>query len=212
MLYSLHTARNMRYLTIILLFVTMAGRGQTLIDSYSESNYSNNYWLSSAQTQGQAQSFSNTTAATLTSVKFYIRKNGSPTGNSYAKLYAHTGTYGNGSKPTGSALATSDAVDVAGLSGSSFSMVTYTFSGANQYSMAASTYYVIALEYAGGSSFVGILVGNDASSPTHGGNSAWYSSGTTNWTAINTSDLCFEVYGETAAASSDPPIPIQIFY
>ena len=48
----------------------------------------------------------------LNSAEFYLKKKGSPTGNAVVKIYAHSGTYGTSSVPTGSALATSDNFDV----------------------------------------------------------------------------------------------------
>jgi hypothetical protein len=53
----------------------------------------------------------------LNSATFRIIKNNSPTGNIYAKIYAHTGTFGTSSVPTGAALAISAAYDAATVPG-----------------------------------------------------------------------------------------------
>jgi len=109
-----------------------------LIDFYSESNFSSQDGLSSAYSTGHAQSFTCGFNCNLDSAKFYFSKGGSPTGNAYAKVYAHSGTYGTSSVPTGAALATSDAVDVSGLS-AALNLKTFNFSGANRISLSAST-------------------------------------------------------------------------
>jgi hypothetical protein len=48
--------------------------------------------------------------ANLKYATFFAHKSGNPTGNVYAKLYAHSGVYGTSSVPTGSPLATSDPI------------------------------------------------------------------------------------------------------
>ncbi len=98
--------------------------GQTIVDSYSESNltsYSSIHQYSSKRYDGQ--SFTCGVTVTLSECKFYLNKYNSPTGNCYALIYAHTGTYGTSGVPTGGELATSDAVNVANISTSS-SLVT----------------------------------------------------------------------------------------
>src|SRR4051794_23390494 len=100
----------------------------TLIDSYSETNKSNISFVYTANYLGQ--SFTGTGLA-IGSAQWYMRKSGSPSGNLVAKIYAHSGTYGTNSLPTGVALATSDVVNSTTLP-TSFTLVTFTFSGANQ--------------------------------------------------------------------------------
>lgn len=172
----------------------------TLIASYSESNYDNGYTVYPTDPEF-AQSFpAIATYTTLDSAKFYIRRIGSLTGNCYAKLYDHTGTYGSGGKPTGAALATSDAIDVSTIS-TTFALVTFTFSGANRVTLVDGTYYCIAFESNNGTGLsLGITIGSDASSPTYDGNAAYYESGA--WNAL-TSDLCFYVYGVAPTQSTE---------
>ena len=165
----------------------------TIIDSYSENNQSAQPRLNSDGIFGIGQSFSNTNANTLDSCKFYLKKGGSPTGNAVAKIYAHSGTYGTSSIPTGSSLATSDNFDVSNLS-TSFGLKIFSFSGVNRISLSASTNYVITVEYNGGDADNYVSVGNDNTSPTAGGNYSQTTDGI-NWGSSATQDVCFYVYG-----------------
>lgn len=136
-----------------------------------------------------SQSFTGA-AYKLYSAIFSLQKIGSPTGNVYAKLYAHSGTYGTDSVPTGAALATSTAIAAADVP---TSLVEFFFTGANKYQMSAGTKYCIVLDYADGDASNYIWYGRDVSAPTHDGNRAYYSGGA--WTADNSRDLRFYVYG-----------------
>ena len=155
-------------------------------DSYAETNQSDDALLYAG---AQYQSFTSG-GGTLDSVKFYLKKVGSPTGNVYAKIYAHDGTYGVSSVPTGSALATSDALSAASLT-TSYVLTTLSFTGANRIELENSTYYVVVLEFSGGdvSNYVG--VGQDTSSSSHGGNDGYSDDP---WTPEADNDLCFYVY------------------
>jgi hypothetical protein len=141
---------------------------EQLIDSYSESNVNSDGSFSSTQARGQ--SFAVTRQAKLTSCKFYVKKSTGGTGAYIAKVFAHTGTYGTSSRPTGSDLATSDSADVSSLT-TSYQLITYTFSGANQIILSADTKYCIHLNK---QSSTGLIQGYDNSSPSHGGNRYWY--------------------------------------
>ena len=168
----------------------------TLLDSYSESNYDTELSIEvDSSYQFRGQSFTNTNEIELDSAKFYLKKNGSPTGNVYAKIYAITGTSGTDGKPTGSVLATSDAIDVSTLP-TSIGLVTFTFSGVNRITLSATTNYVIQCNYNGGdaSNYVGF--GTDNSSPTDDGNRSFSTDGST-WTANTDYDSIFYVYGGT---------------
>ena len=167
----------------------------TTADSYSESNQNNYPWVSSDASFLHAigQSFT-AVGGTLDSAKFYLKKFGSPTGNTVAKLYAHSGTFGTNSVPTGAALATSDNFDVSALSGD-FILVTFNFSGANRISLTNGTKYVIAVECTTcGDATNLIAVGIDDTSPVHAGN---YSQYLTEWVAQSGSDVIFYVYEVT---------------
>ena len=125
----------------------------------------------------------------LTNVVLSLKKTNTPTGNAYAKIYAHSGTYGSSSVPTGTALATSEALDVSTLGGT-FADVKFDFLGAsNQITLSNGVNYVVTIEYANGTSSNTVDVEYDASN-NHGGNSSTY---TTSWSANGSTDLEFYV-------------------
>jgi hypothetical protein len=169
---------------------TFDSGGSVVDDSYSESNQSGTYSLNNTS-KGFGQAFT-AVGGNLKSAKFYLSKSASPTGNAVAKLYNHAGTYGTSSVPTGAAIATSDNFDVSTLTGS-LQLITFTFSGTTPPYLVGSERYVITIEYSGGSATNIVNVGNDTSSPTHGGNAANQDFGTGNWSA-QAEDLIFYVY------------------
>ncbi len=170
---------------------------EVLIDSYSESNQSDDFSLyAGGGAQGLGHSFI-ATANNLARIVLYLKKVGSPTGNAVAKLYAHSGTYGTSSVP-GALLATSDNFDVSTLI-TSWRLEGFTFSGAEQYALVIGTEYVLTIEYSGGNSSNKVVMGFDSSSPTHGGNFMYNIS---SWIAQSTRDACFYVYGIAAAGET----------
>lgn len=164
----------------------------TIIDSHPVSNASGN-WYNYPETSF-GQSFTNTNYAELDSVVFYLTRTNSPTGNAYAKIYAHTGTFGTNGTPTGSPLATSDAVDVTSISTSFYVPVTFTFSGSNRIILNANTKYFVVYSRTETGSVNVLEMRTDAVTPTHSGNSA-YSTDDTNWTSYAT-DIIFYVYSK----------------
>jgi hypothetical protein len=160
----------------------------TLIDSYSET-----YQTSGRASNGDVkvgQSFTNLADIyNISSCKFYLQKIGSPTGNIYAKLYAHDGTYGTSSVGTGNPLATSVAYDVSTIS-TSYSLIEFTFN--TSYAMQSSTYYVIVIDMNGvgdGDNYV--MVGRDTVTKLAPGNCCVYSG---SW-LVASYDLIFYIYG-----------------
>lgn len=148
-----------------------------------------NFALGNGTITGQAQSFANgTNAQYLTRAFFQLKLVGAPTGNVVAKLYAHSGSFGTSSVPTGGALATSNNVALTTLT-SSYTTVEFYFP--TPYEMAASTNYVIAVEYSGGGVSDYIDVRGLAASGTHAGNR---SSNTGAWAATAADDLNFSVH------------------
>lgn len=114
----------------------------TLVDSYAPTEDGDVDVYSGSITR-VAQQFT-ATAGQLTHASFSIRKQGSPTGNVYIKLYANSG-----GAPTGTALATSKAYDIADLT-TSFDMAEFEF--IDEYTLVAATDYHISVEYTGGDS------------------------------------------------------------
>ncbi len=159
----------------------------TAIDSYSESNYQLGFKMYAASFNALAQSFTGD-GNDVDAATFYVKRNGSPTGNVTAYVYAHAGTFGTSSTPTGAALATSQPIDISSIS-TSLGLVSFTFQ--TPFTTVNTTKYVVAIEYTGGDSTNNIEVGMDASSPSHGGNYS-YSTGS-GWTADSAADMCFYV-------------------
>lgn len=141
------------------------------IAEYDASNEDGTYSLYTGADLKLGESFAVTTSRVLSTAKFRLSKEGSPTGTICAKIYAHSGTYGTSSVPTGSALATSANVDVATLTTSS-AWVDFAFTGVDAITLSASTNYCIALEFTSTSSNASncVKVGLDATSPSYGGN------------------------------------------
>jgi len=172
-----------------------------LVDSYSESNIDTLWVLYAGHDTAQGQSFTGDDGI-LDSAKFYLKKYGSPTGYAVAKIYAHSGTFGNSSLPTGEALAISVALDVSTLS-TLLQLITFNFIGANRIPLTNGTKYIVTIEYINGDSDNYILVGHDSSSPTHNGNICYYFEG---WFASSIRDLCFYIY------ASDSTNPVNTLY
>lgn len=175
----------------------------TLLDSYSEANKDSSYQIAAVDANkalGQCFTTPNDGISyKITSVKFYLAKNGTITGNATARLWAITGTYGTDAVPTGTVLATSDNFNVGAITGS-FVLYELTFSGVNQYTMSPNTQYEIDLTYGGGSVGNEIEFGADSSSPTHGGNLTSQDLVDV-WAGYSTIDGIFYVYGDNAAAA-----------
>ncbi len=160
----------------------------TPIDNYDFSNANTVSSLSSDNVDGIGQSFTGNGEDIKLSV-FEVTRQGSPTGNAVSKIYAHSGSFGTSSVPTGAALATSDNVDVATLSTDATETL-FIFS--TPFTTVNATNYVVSVEYSGGNSTNRIRVGIDTTSPTHNGN---FSSITlpAGWVEISTFDVVFLV-------------------
>lgn len=161
--------------------------GLSAIDSYPESNQDGDLFFSTS-TVGVAQSFTGT-GTKLANVKLYLKKTGSPTGNATVKLYAHTGTYGTSSAPTGAAIETSStSLDVSTLT-TSYQLIEFAFG--NTSTLTNGTYYNLAIEHSGDNTNR-IVWGADISSPAHGGNVSSLQGGS--WVAESAADAIFYVY------------------
>jgi hypothetical protein len=181
----------MKRLIYILLLLPVVGLGQAiLVDSYTAGTPSDH----TTYTGGYiyiGQSFTCTDAVILDSCKFALKKyKGSPTGSAYAQVYAHSGTYGTSSVPTGEALATSDAFDIASLT-TSYQYIKFIFSGANKIILNGSTYYCIVFYNNNGNTANYVSV--ERASEGHSGNGFRSTDGIT-WGGTN--DFHFYVYGK----------------
>jgi len=170
-----------------------------IVDSYPESYYTGDSSMYSGDFIGVGQDFE-AIDSEITSCKFYLKKEGSPTGNAVAKLYAHTGTYGVDGKPTGNALSTSDNVDVSTL-GTSSALKEFTFS--TPYLTTAGTKYCIVIEYSGGDSDNLVLVGGDSMFGylAHSGNACRLTGST--WEGTNILETIFYVYSTKGAVKKN---------
>lgn len=163
----------------------------SLIDSYSEANQAIDLYLNSTGDQQLGQSFTLASDIVITSLKWYLKKVGTPPGNMVAKLYAATGTVGSTAIPTGSILATSDTI-VADTLTTSYVLIEFTFS--TPYSASAGDYCIL-VEYSSGDGSNSVIVGDDSTSPTHAGNMFYTATPGSGWGAAGTHDLCFYLYG-----------------
>ena len=173
----------------------------TIVDSCNEINQ-NNYNPIHSSFPSRAQSFEGD-GKTLDSVKFYLKKVGTVTGSAYAKIYAHTGTYGTSSRQIGSALATSNAYDVSNLT-TSYELVSFSFPTESKILLTNNTYYCVVFYY-DGSTYIDpsgnyIALGiNSGSNPnsTHSGNLS------ETGTSYPTNDMIFYVYGNPVTDNSE---------
>ena len=167
-----------------------------LEDSYAFTNQNDESLTLDNNNSIVAQAFqTSANAGYLTRARFYMRRVGNPGGLCNAKLWAHSGTYGTSSIGTGAALATSGAAFVAFSVMATYVLWDFTFNGT--YLLSDSTYYVIGIEYSGGTATDYLMIGADNSTPSHGGNACYYS---TAWNADSTRDLCFEVMSDGGLA------------
>lgn len=164
-----------------------------VVDSYSESNEDATRKLYATLWTDLGHTFTGN-GSKLSSVKFYLKKTGNPTGPVTAKLYAHAGTYGTTSgKGTGTALAVStNSKDIATDITTSGQLIEFFFD--ETFTLENGTHYAIQVCYSGGDVNNCLLLGYDASSPTHAGcRTGKQANGT--WTSYNTEDCIFYVYG-----------------
>ena len=127
----------------------------------------------------------------ITSCDFYLHSFISlPTGTVYAKLYAHTGTYGVNGKPTGLVLATSKPMNASRV-GLNESAINFGFVGAERVTLVNGTKYVITLEHAEDGTGNHVFA-RRTDTDIHSGNGSYKD---TNWIVTpNSIDFIFHVY------------------
>lgn len=170
---------------------------EVLIDSYFEAVSTSDrsitaQWPGGSGALAFGESFRPTLPYVLTSCKFPLRKAGAPTGNVRAYIYAHSGTFGNGTI-IGDPLDTSDALDISTLTATS-TLKTFTFSGG--IALDPNSVYVPVLYSTDGvldaSNYV-IMGGIDPG--THEGEGFRYLSTVGRWQGYYTIKVMFYVYG-----------------
>ncbi len=162
----------------------------SLVDSYNDEIQLGKFIdIGDGTDDGAAQSFTGLSGE-MVRARVALSKVGSPTGNLVLNLYAHSGTFGTSSIPTGAVLAVSEVLDVSTLT-TAETYVDFEFR-INRFTLVSATKYVLAVEYTGGdvSNFVQVSV--DDSFPSHAGNKSVLSSST--WTADSAVDLGFWVW------------------
>ena len=170
-----------------------------IVDSYVEANHANAHILKRVFPSGDAvhsslgQSFTGD-GKPMDSCKFYLGVRVGNPGNLRAYLYAHTGTFGISSLPTGAILDQSSSYAASNvLEGDNWSL--HTFTGFAGYTPVNGTKYCIVLVGYDGTWDASnhISVSGDNTSPTHGGNAVYYNAGS--WNANSGLDIIFYVYG-----------------
>lgn len=125
------------------------------------------------------------------SVSFYFTDIGTPVGDVFVEIYAHTNTFGTTGRPgnASSALATSRVVDGSTLNVTGYPRTTFVFD--TPYTTVNGTKYVAVLR--GPSTSGSLRMQVDTSSPTHPGNACQTTNSGSTWTASSTWDYKFEV-------------------
>ena len=160
-----------------------------IVDSYPESNYGIYSYFTAGFLTASGQSFTGN-GGRLNKTTFYLNRGATGTGTLVSKVYAHAGTFGGASTPTGTALATSGSINIAGLN-SSFTLVDFTFTGAEKIMLTNETKFVVTLESTEASSNA-VAYAFDGTDNSHPGNLC-YKYGT--W-APGADDLIFYVYSD----------------
>lgn len=179
-------------LMVGLLTPLVAVAAPVLADGYSES-YQGGGQLDLTPYDPSGQAFMPVVSGTLDSCTFYLQRNGSATGPVYAKLWAHTGTYGLNGLPTGTALASSAPVDASAIPGS-FGLVTFQFD--NTVPLSVGTPYFITVEYPSGADGTLTLGLDWGAHMLHPGNATYTSGG---W-QVGTAEVLFNVFVTPPAA------------
>lgn len=162
--------------------------GTTTADSYATSNQDTDQNVGNDTNNAAGQSFAGNGAVLLTA-RLWLKKVSSPTGTAVCKIYASTGSDPNRT-PTGSALATSDTIDVSTIGGT-YENVDFTFS--TEYTLVNATVYFIVLEH-DGTAVNYLHWGTDTSAAGHASNNfAVYTSA---WADAATTDGCFYIFTE----------------
>jgi len=169
----------------------------TPVDSYSGSLQGSN-GVSSGGYIYIGNTFHVTNADRLSYCKFHLSHLNSPTGYLYAKIYAITGTPGTNAVPTGSALATSEAIDASTVSQTDqppATEYTFIFTGANKISLSANTNYAVILYFNATGSGSDILYTATHYPNEITGNYITSTNGSS-WAADVNRNMLFKVYGD----------------
>jgi hypothetical protein len=172
--------------------------GTASADTYATGNQDTDQEVGDGTTNAAGQSFAGDEAPIRNAV-LWLQAVASPTGFATCSIYASTGSDPNRT-PTGSALVTSDPVDVETI-GATYEAVTFTFN--DYFVIESGTTYFVVLEYEGDA--VNYLEwGTDTSAAGHASNN--FAVYTTSWADEATTDGCFTVN------SGKDPVDADILY
>lgn len=125
----------------------------------------------------------------LSSITLLIEKVGVPAGDMTMEVYAHTGTYGTSSEPTGAAIATAVAINTDNELDLHYHIVMFLFD--ETVTLTNGVNYVWQLNYTTGTATDYINLAIDNTTPTHGGNFGTYNGVT--YTSVSGTDAIFRV-------------------
>lgn len=167
------------------------GPSESLADGYGEANYGVTVNANSAVNL-VGQTFLGNGGA-LTRAGFWMSKAGTPAGNMWAAIYAHTGTYGVNGVGTGPALATSTIRAQSTLQAPATALRWEDFVFDGTFTLDAGTPYVLVIAVDTWISSANTYnAGSDASAPTHPGTRVNYNG--TIWSSNSSQDLIFRVF------------------
>lgn len=163
-----------------------------ICDSYNESNLSVS-GNSMYTPYKESQSFTGN-GGILKSLKMFLKKIGSPSGNINAYIYSHSGEYGVSSVPN-ALLATSETtLDAATYLTESYKECEFIFSGINKIRLEVGTKYCLVIAFDGGTGVDVVNIGTDWDTPTHSGNIAEWTGSEWDTSSYGTYDYIFYVY------------------
>lgn len=179
-----------------------------IIDSYSESNHDGNTFDFTSTTRACGQSFYNGTINVLHSVSLFLNRRGSASGNCRVRIFAHSGTYGTSSIPTGTVLATSNNVslDAVPLFPEPYALVEFLFSGSEKIDLVENTHYTWVMDYpdSDGTTTNRLSLAQDRTIVSHQGN-LFSSLNGSSFSPLSTTDCIFYVYGDLTTTTSPFP-------
>lgn len=196
-------SRKVRGTVVLQGYAGGGGGGPTLSDSWDVSHMNGTDYLVDDSDQAAAGQAFTSQGGKLYSVKFWLGcRNGIPTGNVAAKLYAVIGTVGVDATATGTPLSVSDPLDASTIQQGNYGVAwpfEFLFTGASQYAMIAGTAYCIVLEGLTGFAANGgfIQMGSDYNGdvpPKHYGNLVYNQISYRGWDSDNEEDTIFELY------------------
>ena len=152
-----------------------------------------------------AQGFSTSLESTVTRVKLYLAKVGSPTGNVWVEI--HSFQQGTSASKGVSEYIVGEAsanVDVASLSAfPTYGWKEFTFSGTKPSLQQGVTYYLVVYGDFTASSVNYVRVGEDKIAPSYDDGSRWDINGSMAWVVNNYIDLIFELYMTVGGITGD---------